>query len=169
MQFLHLEKSDHSNLGKIMRLDDITEVNVSTESAKLNELVGLRNKLQRQIMEGRTDTFGYQLLMIEHKIANGQRRLNNQMYLAKELVRGVVNVDDDGFKVKKHGHPLIYSSEPFSLRKAQLVLREGNTKERSNPKWRQQNLLTVDVAHIGPAHRKAYVRSTFPDLSEAAE
>ena len=92
-----------------MRLDDITEVNVSTESAKLNELVRLRNKLQRQIMEGRTDTFGYQLLMIEHKIANGQKRLNVQMHIAKELVRGVVNISDDGFKVKRHGHPLVLS------------------------------------------------------------
>ena len=152
-----------------MRLDDITEVNVSTESAKLNELVGLRNKLQRQIMEGRTDTFGYQLLMIEHKIANGQKRLNVQMHIAKELVRGVVNISDDGFKVKRHGHPLVYSTEVLSLREAQLVLSEGNTKERSNSKWKQQNLLTVDVAHIGPAHRKAYVRSTFPDLSKAAK
>jgi len=150
-----------------MRLDDITEVNVSTESAKLNELVRLRNKLQRQIMEGRTDTFGYQLLMIEHKIANGQKRLNVQMHIAKELVRGVVNISDDGFKVKRHGHPLVYSTEVLSLREAQLVLSEGNTKERSNSKWKQQNLLTVDVAHIGPAHRKAYVRSTFPDLSKA--
>jgi len=152
-----------------MRLDDITEVNVSTESAKLNELVGLRNKLQRQIMEGRTDTFGYQLLMIEHKIANGQKRLNVQMHIAKELVRGVVNISDDGFKVKRHGHPLVYSTEVLSLREAQLVLSEGNTKERSNSKWKQQNLLTVDVAHIGPAHRKAYIRSTFPDLSKAAK
>ena len=155
MQFLHLKKSDHSNLGKIMRLDDITEVNVSTEAAKLNQLVGLRNDLQRRIKNGRTDTLGYQLLMLEYDVRRGQKRLNNQMYLAKELVRGVVNISDDGFKVKKHGHPLIYSTEVLSLREAQLVLRE--------PK----DLLTVDVAHIGPAQRTAYVRSTFPDLSMA--
>ena len=152
-----------------MRLTDITEVNVSTEAAKLTQLVGLRNDLQRRIKNGRTDTLGYQLLMLEYDVRRGQKRLNNQMYLAKELVRGVVNISDDGFEVKKHGHPLIYSTEVLSLREAQLVLREGNTKERSNPKWRQQNLLTVEVAHIGPAQRKAYIRSTFPDLSEAAK
>ena len=150
-----------------MRLTDITEVNVSTEAAKLTQLVGLRNDLQRRIKNGRTDTLGYQLLMLEYDVRRGQKRLNNQMYLAKELVRGVVNISDDGFEVKKHGHPLIYSAEVLSLREAQLVLREGNTKERSNPKWHQQNLLTVEVAHIGPAQRKAYVRSTFPDLSMA--
>ena len=145
----------HLTWEKIMRLDDITEVNVSTEAAKLTQLVGLRNDLQRRIKNGRTDTLGYQLLMLEYDVRRGQKRLNNQMYLAKELVRGVVNISDDGFEVKKHGHPLIYSTEVLSLRETQLVLRE--------PK----DLLTVEVAHIGPAHRKAYVRSTFPDLSMA--
>jgi len=47
-----------------MRLTDITEVNVSTEAAKLTQLVGLRNDLQRRIKNGRTDTLGYQLLML---------------------------------------------------------------------------------------------------------